>query len=116
MANFTEEAWEEYRDDNYYYEYMVSAQKTNFAIFYYLDGTVATYVGYDLETGEELELPKELEYLPEGHPLRTNMTDPSTQTGGYLILNHNITANGSRVIGDYSPDRGTVLIVTASPI
>jgi len=104
MNNFTQEDWEPYREENYRYDYMQSAQGTNLALFYYNDGTLAAYAGFDFTTGANISVPQELASLPLDHPLMVNMSDIEHRAGGYIVAKNYM---------DYG---NMIFAVTAAPI
>lgn len=96
---YTPQRFQEWIDYNYYFEYMRDSHKVNMVLVYTLNGTLMGGTGYNLTTGETLEIPDELLELSEDHPLIKGMNDTSTLSGGYMLVG-----------------KGTMLLVTAYPI
>jgi methyl-accepting chemotaxis protein len=89
MRDYTPEGVDEYLRINYYFEYVRDVHKANFCIMYFLNGTVAGYVGYDLYTGEELPLLDDFTTLSLDHPLMKQVTtDVNAKQGGFYLSNN----------------------------
>jgi class 3 adenylate cyclase len=58
----------------------------NYALFYYLNGTLGMYRVYDSATLQFGDVPEELAYLPLTNPLMYNVTNLETRTGGFVII------------------------------
>ncbi|EFC37429.1 histidine kinase [Naegleria gruberi] len=72
-------------DINYPYGMMRDAIKSNFALIYFKNGTLAAAKGFNLETGDILETPAELANLGSDNPLRKDMDKSTTRVNGYLL-------------------------------
>ncbi|MNE97298.1 hypothetical protein D3C80_1956200 [compost metagenome] len=64
----------------------------NYCVLYFLNGTRAAWVGYDLKTGNSLPLLPELESLPPHHPMMANNlpTNFNADNVGYMYTSDNV--------------------------
>jgi PAS domain S-box-containing protein len=83
------------------------AVAANFAIMYFSNGTLAAYVGYDLPTGNVIQLPQELQFLDAGHPLLKDMNKATARVNGFLLTKSVGTLLLSAYPIHYSPIKET---------